>query len=112
MASPQPMNLLLQGDVGSGKTLVAVHACLVDASHQAAIMAPTEVLPPAPALGDRAAGGDRRRAVPRAPTPIRPIGALFGEAAAATPSMTYALLSGSVTGADRERIAKARPTDR
>ncbi len=46
MASPTPMNLLLQGDVGSGKTLVALHACLVaiGSGHQAAIMAPTEVL--------------------------------------------------------------------
>ena len=40
------MNVLLQGDVGSGKTLVALHACLaaIQSSHQAAIMAPTEVL--------------------------------------------------------------------
>ena len=40
------MNLLLQGDVGSGKTVVALHACLVaiQSGHQAAIMAPTEVL--------------------------------------------------------------------
>ena len=46
MAAPQPMNVLLQGDVGSGKTLVALHACLVaiQSGHQAAIMAPTEVL--------------------------------------------------------------------
>src|SRR6185369_12474547 len=46
MARPRAMNVLLQGDVGSGKTLVAVHAALVaiDAGHQAAIMAPTEVL--------------------------------------------------------------------
>ncbi|HZD80986.1 MAG TPA: ATP-dependent DNA helicase RecG [Actinomycetota bacterium] len=46
MARPRPMNLLLQGDVGAGKTLVAVHAALVavGSRHQAAIMAPTEVL--------------------------------------------------------------------
>jgi ATP-dependent DNA helicase RecG len=46
MRAPEPMNLLLQGDVGSGKTLVAVHACLVaiQSGHQAAVMAPTEVL--------------------------------------------------------------------
>jgi ATP-dependent DNA helicase RecG len=46
MARPRPMNALLQGDVGSGKTLVAVYAALVaiQSGHQAAIMAPTEVL--------------------------------------------------------------------
>ncbi|MBN1918880.1 MAG: ATP-dependent DNA helicase RecG [Verrucomicrobia bacterium] len=46
LARPSPMNRLLQGDVGSGKTVVAIaaalHAC--DAGRQAAIMAPTEVL--------------------------------------------------------------------
>ena len=43
---PRPMNRLLQGDVGSGKTVVAVYAALVAvADHkQAAIMAPTEIL--------------------------------------------------------------------
>ncbi len=43
---PRPMHRLLQGDVGSGKTLVAVHALLVAAQggHQGALMAPTEVL--------------------------------------------------------------------
>jgi ATP-dependent DNA helicase RecG len=46
MAKPRPMHRLLQGDVGSGKTLVAVHAAMVAAQSgtQAAIMAPTEVL--------------------------------------------------------------------
>ena len=46
MAAPHQMLRLLQGDVGSGKTLVALLACLraVEAGTQAAIMAPTEVL--------------------------------------------------------------------
>lgn len=41
-----PMHRLLQGDVGAGKTLVAVHALLaaVQTGHQGALMAPTEVL--------------------------------------------------------------------
>ena len=46
MARPQPMNRLLQGDVGSGKTVVAVYAMLLAVAHghQAVLMAPTEVL--------------------------------------------------------------------
>jgi ATP-dependent DNA helicase RecG len=46
MALPHPMLRLVQGDVGSGKTLVAVAACLhaVEAGFQAAVMAPTEIL--------------------------------------------------------------------
>lgn len=46
MARPHPMQRLLQGEVGSGKTLVALRAMLraVDAGHQAALVAPTEVL--------------------------------------------------------------------
>lgn len=46
MKSPRPMNRLLQGDVGSGKTVVALIAMLiaVDNGYQTAFMAPTEVL--------------------------------------------------------------------
>ncbi|MGQ9657385.1 MAG: ATP-dependent DNA helicase RecG [Fimbriimonadales bacterium] len=46
MALPHPMNRLLQGDVGSGKTIVAAAAILaaVDNQYQAAMMAPTEIL--------------------------------------------------------------------
>jgi ATP-dependent DNA helicase RecG len=41
-----PMHRLLEGEVGSGKTVVALYACLsaIDGGHQAAFMAPTEVL--------------------------------------------------------------------
>jgi ATP-dependent DNA helicase RecG len=46
LAEPHPMHRLLQGEVGSGKTLVALRAMLavVDAGGQAALLAPTEVL--------------------------------------------------------------------
>jgi ATP-dependent DNA helicase RecG len=55
LASPQPMHRLLQGDVGAGKTLVAVATMLaaVQGGHQAALMAPTEVLADQHAIGIR-----------------------------------------------------------
>jgi ATP-dependent DNA helicase RecG len=56
LAGALPMHRLLQGDVGSGKTVVAVAAMLtaVDGGHQAALMAPTEVLAEQHATGVRA----------------------------------------------------------
>lgn len=46
LARPAPMNRLLQGDVGAGKTVVALYGMLLAAAtgHQAALMAPTELL--------------------------------------------------------------------
>ena len=65
LAREWPMNRLLQGEVGSGKTLVALRAMLrvVDSGGQAALLAPTEVLAQqhhrsiADLMGDLAQGG-------------------------------------------------------
>ncbi|MFL6001766.1 MAG: ATP-dependent DNA helicase RecG [Nocardioides sp.] len=89
LARPHPMNRLLQGEVGSGKTLVAVRAMLrtVDSGGQAALLAPTEVLAQqhhrsiTGMLGDLASGG------------------MLGGAAEAT---SVALLTGSMTKAQRQ----------
>jgi ATP-dependent DNA helicase RecG len=88
LARARPMNRLLQGEVGSGKTLVALRAMLrvVDSGGQAALLAPTEVLAQqhhrsiTAMLGDLAAGG------------------MLGGAADAT---TVALLTGSMPKAAR-----------
>ncbi len=89
LARPHPMNRLLQGEVGSGKTLVAVRAMLrtVDSGGQAALLAPTEVLAQqhhrsvTEMLGDLAGGG------------------MLGGAAEAT---SVALLTGSMNRAQRQ----------
>ena len=46
MRAPRPMRRLLQGDVGSGKTIVALQAAVVaiENGYQVAMMAPTEIL--------------------------------------------------------------------
>jgi ATP-dependent DNA helicase RecG len=109
MARPRPMNVLLQGDVGSGKTLVALHAALVaiQSGHQAAIMAPTEVL-----------AGQHFRSMAELLGPFGAVaylelanGPTGGQASLLDPDastreagVTYALLSAAVTGKDRTRI--------
>jgi ATP-dependent DNA helicase RecG len=115
MARPRPMNVLLQGDVGSGKTLVALHASLVaiQSGHQAAIMAPTEVLAgqhhrsmasllgpfgaiPFLELAVAPADGPQRSLFDGAPESPEP-----GDVEA---GVTYALLTAAVTGKDRARV--------
>ena len=79
LASPRRMLRLLQGDVGSGKTLVAVLAMLraVEAGKQAALMAPTEVL----------AKQHHRTLTRLCPVPV-------------------ALLTGSIKGKERARLLR------
>ncbi|MBC5800712.1 MAG: ATP-dependent DNA helicase RecG [Candidatus Eremiobacteraeota bacterium] len=84
MGGPSPMNRLLQGDVGSGKTLVAAAAIVLAAAHgvQSALMAPTEIL---------AAQHARKLAPLLLPFNIR-VDALFGSVGARERSATRARL--------------------
>jgi ATP-dependent DNA helicase RecG len=93
LAAPHPMHRLLQGDVGSGKTVVAVWTLLtaVQGGQQGAFMAPTEVLAEQHALGIRALLDGVE--VPDAGT------SLFG----ARP-VRVELLTNKVGAADRRRI--------
>jgi ATP-dependent DNA helicase RecG len=80
MAAPHPMNHLLLGDVGTGKTIVAAFAlaAAADSGGQAVLMAPTEILA-------------RQHA--------QSLGSLFDQA-----GVTWAALTGSTDAAERERI--------
>ena len=92
LASPHPMHRLLQGDVGSGKTVVAVSMLLaaVQGGHQGALMAPTEVLAEQHATGVRALLGDLK-----VPDP----GNLFGDR-----PLRVELLTNRVTGSARKDV--------
>jgi ATP-dependent DNA helicase RecG len=92
LAGPHPLHRLLQGDVGAGKTLVAVSAMLtaVQGGHQAALMAPTEVLAEQHATGVR-----RLLEGVSVPDP----GNLFGDR-----PLRVELLTNRVTGADRRDV--------
>ncbi|MBI5090769.1 MAG: ATP-dependent DNA helicase RecG, partial [Actinobacteria bacterium] len=92
LAKPHPMHRLLQGDVGAGKTLVAVSAMLtaVQGGHQAALMAPTEVLAEQHATGIR-----RLLDGVTVPDP----GNLFGDR-----PLRIELLTNRITGSDRRDV--------
>ncbi len=92
LCGPHPMHRLLQGDVGSGKTVVAVSAmlCAVQGGHQGALMAPTEVLAEQHATGVR-----RLLEGLRVPDPDN----LFGERA-----LNVQLLTNRISGQDRKDV--------
>ena len=105
LGRPHPMHRLLQGDVGSGKTVVAVTALLaaVQGGHQGALMAPTEV------LAEQHAAAVRQMLDGL----LVPAGNLFGER-----PLSVELLTNRVAGAERRRRARrlggriGRPRDR
>jgi ATP-dependent DNA helicase RecG len=100
LSSPHPMHRLLQGEVGSGKTVVAVATLLtaVQGGYQGAVMAPTEVLAEQHYLGIRdlleSAGLAPPLAGPSAPEGME---SLFADAADDdnAPDVRMALLTGS-----------------
>ena len=97
LASPLPMHRLLQGDVGAGKTLVAVAACLmaIQDGHQAALMAPTEVLAEQHFIGIR-------NILTKADLHLKEPGSLMG-----TRPLTVKLLTNKTTAAERRELFAA-----
>jgi len=112
MAAGRPMNRLLQGDVGSGKTAVALQAAMVavQSGHQATIMAPTEVLAgqhfrTAQVLLAPVGGHDvLSMASARAPDPQQSLLEPPAEDPPPADGPTFALLTANVTGKDRQRV--------
>ncbi len=91
LAATRPMNRLLQGEVGSGKTIVAVLAMLhlVDAGYQCALLAPTEVL-----------AAQHLRSIADVLGPLGMAGQLGG----ADGATRVALLTGSMTAAQKKQV--------
>ncbi|MDG4664768.1 ATP-dependent DNA helicase RecG [Mycobacterium sp. 236(2023)] len=90
---PRPMNRMLQGEVGSGKTVVSLLAMLqmIDAGYQCALLAPTEVLAAQHALSMRAMLG-----------PLAGAGELGG----AENATRVALLTGSMTAQQKRDVRR------
>ncbi len=91
LSATRPMNRLLQGEVGSGKTIVAVLAMLqlVDAGYQCALLAPTEVL-----------AAQHVRSICEVLGPLGMAGQLGG----ADNATRVALLTGSMTAAQKKQV--------
>jgi ATP-dependent DNA helicase RecG len=91
LAATRPMNRLLQGEVGSGKTVVALLAMMqmIDAGYQCALMAPTEVL-----------AAQHARSIREILGPLG-LGGQLGGADAAT---RVALLTGSISQAQKRQV--------
>lgn len=91
LASTRPLNRLLQGEVGSGKTIVSVLAMLqmVDAGYQCALLAPTEVL-----------AAQHLRSIRDVLGPL----AMAGQLGGADNATRLALLSGSMTAAQKKQV--------
>jgi ATP-dependent DNA helicase RecG len=91
LASTRPMHRMLQGEVGSGKTIVSVLAMLqvVDAGYQCALLAPTEVLAVQHARSIRDVLG--------------PLG-MAGQLGGAEGATRVALLTGSMTQAQKREV--------
>jgi ATP-dependent DNA helicase RecG len=91
LAATRPMNRLLQGEVGSGKTIVAVLAMLqmVDAGFQCALLAPTEVL-----------AGQHVRSISSVLGPL----ALGGQLGGSDDSTRIVLLTGSMSAAQKRQV--------
>ena len=94
LGTPHPMHRLLQGEVGSGKTVCALRGMLqvVDAGGQAALLAPTEVL-----------AQQHYRSIRDLLGPLGKAGELDG----AEPATVVALVTGSQGAAARRRALKA-----
>ncbi|CAM3557446.1 ATP-dependent DNA helicase RecG [Micrococcus flavus] len=98
LAGTAPMSRLLQGDVGAGKTLVALRAMLqaVDAGGQAALVAPTEVL-----------AAQHHRALLALLGPLARDAGILSSAAGEGPAVDVVLVTGSQrTPARREALLK------
>lgn len=91
LAASRPMNRMLQGEVGSGKTIVSLLAMLqmVDAGYQCALLAPTEVLAAQHAQSIRAMMG-----------PL----AMAGQLGGAELATRVALLTGSMSAAQKREV--------
>ncbi|MFY9335766.1 MAG: ATP-dependent DNA helicase RecG [Mycobacterium sp.] len=91
LAATRPMHRLLQGEVGSGKTIVSVLAMLqmVDAGYQCALLAPTEVL-----------AAQHARSVRDIMGPL----AMAGQLGGADGATRVALLTGSMSAAQKRQV--------